>query len=144
MKHYNFSDSSINAFCLHPIFQADDLFAAYGTDVINNQKRYNLYPKDIMLALEYRNIANAYLSFRKINSLSEISLSPLEEVNQMLIADKIQNYKDFMLYHYNKHERSKELYEYFHNWFSVLKVDINEANSIIEDITNFRALKKLL
>ena len=91
MKHYNFSESSINAFCLHPIFQVDDLFATHGKDIIGDQNKYNLNPKDIMLALEYRNIANAYLSFRKINSIKEISLSPLEEVNQMLIADKIQN-----------------------------------------------------
>jgi hypothetical protein len=42
------------------------------------------------------------------------------------IADKIQNYKDFMLYHYGKHKRSNELYTYFHNWFKLLDVNINK------------------
>ena len=42
-----------------------------------------------MLAMEYRNIANACLSHRDISSASEIALSPLEEVNHMLRADKI-------------------------------------------------------
>jgi len=44
-----------------------------------------------------------------------------EEVKQMLIADRAQNYKDFMLHHCGKHERSGELYKYFNNWFELLK-----------------------
>jgi hypothetical protein len=34
----------------------------------------------------------------------------------MLIADKIQNRKDFELYHKDIHERSDELKQYFFNW----------------------------
>jgi hypothetical protein len=106
------------AFCLHPLFQNDEDFAKnYG--IIN---RMSIDPYVVMLTIEYRNIANQYLSHRKIDSLEEISLSPMEEVNEMLIADKIQNYKDFLIYHDGVHPRSNELNEYFNNWLKRLDV----------------------
>ena len=40
----------------------------------------------------------------------------------MLIADKIQNRKDFELYHLGKHERSSELEQYFKNWLERLNI----------------------
>ena len=46
----------------------------------------------------------------------------MQEVNTMLIADKIQNRKDFELYHEKTHERSIELKEYFSNWLERLGV----------------------
>ena len=75
----------------------------------------------IMLAMEYRRVANAYLSTRKIESISEIELSPLKEVQQMLIADKIQNNKDFRLYN-RDHPRYDELCQYFDNWLDRLEI----------------------
>ena len=47
----------------------------------------------------------------------------LPEVRDMLIADKIQNYKDFLFYHKGTHPRSRELEEYFKNWFGILGID---------------------
>ena len=38
------------------------------------------------------------------------------------IADKIQNRKDFELYHELTHPRSKELIQYFKNWLEKLGV----------------------
>jgi len=105
------------AFCLHPLFQADEDFSKnYG--FINK-----VDPYVAMLTMEYRNIANQYLSHRKIESIEEIALSPMDEVNNMLIADKIQNYKDFLIYHDGTHPRSDELNEYFNNWLKRLGVD---------------------
>lgn len=75
-----------------------------------------------MLATEYRWTANSYLSFHPSRPLDEIKLSPLEEVNQMLIADKIQNRKDFEMYHLGKHPSSERLQQYFSEWLERLGV----------------------
>ncbi len=72
--------------------------------------------------MEYRSVANEYLSHRTIAHVDEIRLSPLPEVNQMLIADKVQNCKDFELYHKATHPRSAELDLYFNNWLRRLGI----------------------
>lgn len=46
----------------------------------------------------------------------------------MLVADKVQNYKDFSLYHADTHPRAKELERYFQNWFCRLNIDRNGNN----------------
>lgn len=110
------SEEAIRAFCLHPMVQSDeDLKLNYPLDPIDS----NI----VLLAMEYRSVANEYLSFRKVKNLKEIRLSPLKDVNDMLIADKIQNYKDFLIYHKNKHARSKDLNYYFKMWIKKLKID---------------------
>ncbi len=110
------SEEAMKAFCLHPLFQAD-------ADLAQNQTlTRELDPYIVMLALEYRNTANAYLSQRKIEKLEDIRLSPLPEVNQMLMADKIQNCKDFMIHHHGIHPKSDELHQYFKNWFQRLGI----------------------
>lgn len=125
MTHYNASEEAKKAFCIHPIIQNDaDLKANW--QWITNE----VSPEVLGLAMEYRNIANAYLSNRTIESLHDIALSPLDEVNIMLKADKIQNYKDFLKYHLETHERSKELAHYFNNWLQKLHITS-------KDFTNF-------
>lgn len=42
------------------------------------------------------------------------------DLNDMLLADKIQNRKDFRMYHLGKHERSDELEAYFNLWIEWL------------------------
>lgn len=117
------------AYCLHPIYQNNsDLFQAY-----NDTKPNSLISLKIMiLTMEYRNIANAYLSTRHIDSIEDIQLSPLPEVNIMLLADKIQNHKDFKLYHSDTHPRAKELEEYFQNWFKRLCVSDEEYVKLVK------------
>lgn len=110
------SQSTKNAFCLHPLLQDDVSVSANYSNLCQTMSAY-----DISLAMEYRSIANAYLSQRNINSLNDIKLSPLDEVNELLIADKVQNYKDFLLYHYGTHARSNELNQYFNNWIDKLQ-----------------------
>lgn len=107
------------AYCMHPLVQAD-------ADLYNYYFEYHddVSQHVMILAMEYRNIANRYLSHRKIASIDEVKLSPLPNVNLMLCADKIQNYKDFIIYHKDTHPRSAELDEYFNNWLKVL--DIND------------------
>lgn len=108
------SEEAKRAFCIHPIVQSDE-------DLANNFHQIKgLDPVVVALAFEYRSVANEYLSHRTISTLSDIRLSPLKDVNDMLIADKIQNNKDFLLYHKATHVRSKELEQYFQNWFARL------------------------
>lgn len=109
------SEFAKRAFCIHPIFQAD-------VDLSENFQRANVVDGYVMmLVMEYRKTANAYLSKRIIQSIEEIELSPILEVNQMLYADKIQNQKDFQIYHANSHNRSQELEAYFKNWLERLE-----------------------
>lgn len=108
-----------SAYCIHPMLQTnEDLLLNY-----QNRKFKNLSPVEIITAMEYRHVANAYLSNRKIEGLQDIKLSNIDVVNNMLAADKIQNRKDFELYHKDTHPRSKELEEYFNNWLAVLGID---------------------
>jgi hypothetical protein len=108
------------AFCLHPIVQADaDLAAAFadGSTALDG-----VDARPLALAMEYRSVANAYLSTRTIAGLDDIRLSPLADVNLMLVADKVQNRKDFERHHASTHPRAAELALYFQNWLSRLGV----------------------
>lgn len=130
--------ASLNAkegYCLHPILQNDeDLAKAFQKESVLYRYPIDLY--SLSLAIEYRWIANGYLSNRSITSLSEVKLSPLKEVQQMLIADKVQNRKDFELYHKNTHPRSKELEVYFCNWLNILGISEEEYQSLISSINS--------
>jgi hypothetical protein len=103
---------TIDAYCIHPIVQSDDAF-------INslNFDFKDTPTKALLLAMEYRRVANSYLSKDKIESFVGFTTP---EIKHMLYADKVQNEKDFKLYHEGKHERSKELREYFDNWLNIL------------------------
>lgn len=108
---------AMRAYCIHPLVQADqDLLQNFGM-------LKSISGEVVALAMEYRRVANAYLSTRKIERIEEIELSPLEDVNEMLRADKVQNFKDFVLYHKGTHPRSDDLDLYFDNWFCRLKID---------------------
>lgn len=120
------TESAMKAFCLHPLIQSAD-------DLAQNWKyvKENFSAEVVGLAMEYRNIANAYLSYRTIDNISEIELSPLKEVNDMLIADKIQNYADFIIYHSKTHPKKERLDEYFKNWLKRLDISIEEYHEIV-------------
>lgn len=107
------------AYYLHPMLQSDEAL------VENLGKMGDVNYKVLILAMEYRKTANAYLSHRHVEDLRQIQLSPLLEVNQMLYADKVQNQKDFLKYHYGTHERSEELKQYFENWIIKLENHLN-------------------
>lgn len=111
----NASNIVKDAFCIHPLFQGD-------TDLVNNKGMRGLQlldPESIILAMEYRRVANSYLSH---DDVSDFVGFTCEEVRLMLIADKVQNHKDFMIAHYGSHPRSIELLQYFNNWFEILDI----------------------
>lgn len=129
MTAFNASDVAKRAFCIHPLVQNDQ-------DLTKNWEALkNTMDSEVLaLAMEYRNIANAYLSHRKIKNIDEIALSPIADVNQMLIGDKIQNYKDFLIYHYETHARSEELKKYFKNWLKKLDVEKSTFVALCESL----------
>lgn len=112
---------AMEAFCLHPLLQADpDLQTALTAD--SPFQHYRPDPAAVLLAMEYRRVANAYLSCHYQGNADPIGLSCLTEVNQMLIADKVQNRKDFELHHAGGHGNRIALAAYFKNWLNRLGV----------------------
>lgn len=107
------SDIAKRAFCLHPITQNEiDIDLSWS----------NAYS----LACEYRDVANSYLCrpendwITTIGDVHKQVPSMSKDCVDMLLADKIQNRKDFRLYHQGTHERSEELTEYFDLWIKYL------------------------
>lgn len=120
------------AFIAHPLVQLDPDLLTNHADVV----KAAAHPWVVGLAMEYRSQANAWLS-PKIDSHDGTSPTPgpLPEVRDMLIADKIQNYKDFRLHHYGKHPRSDQLDLYFHRWFDALGLNYDEVERLIRSIS---------
>lgn len=113
------SDLARRAYCLHPLFQENStLVEIFATPTVLN----GLDTRAIVLAVEYRWVANNYLSHHPSRPPQEIELSPLKDVNDMLIADKVQNYKDFLIYHLGTHAKSTRLDQYFRQWLERLGI----------------------
>lgn len=127
-------DSAKRAFCLHPLFQAD-------ADLKENYYMASFVePHALLLAMEYRSVANDFLSDKiPAHRWDDIRLSPLKEVNDMLIADKVQNFKDFLTYHHGTHERSEELFLYFDKWLTALNIPHQQYLSLCERIDTERS-----
>jgi hypothetical protein len=117
LEEMNSTVDAMLAFCLHPLIQDD-------ADLEENIAHVSIdvSPTVIALAMEYRSVANEYLP-PKVGTGQQIRLSPLEEVNDMLVADKVQNRKDFYTYHWNTHENRDALKIYFDEWLIALDVD---------------------
>lgn len=125
------SEDAQRAYCLHPMLQSDDdLYQNFHE--VDAMVRDGVRPTVLALAMEYRNTANATLSRREIRGGDDIHLSPLEEVNDMLRADKVQNRKDFLLHHARTHERREALDRYFRLWLDRLSVSEAEFASYFE------------
>ncbi|MDQ1811877.1 hypothetical protein RBA41_01030 [Massilia sp. CCM 9210] len=112
---------AMEAFCIHPLVQDDGaLLAALAPESV-----FRAHQPDaavVALAMEYRRVANAYLPHHCERADDAIELSGVDEVNQMLIADKVQNRKDFERHHLGRHARSDILQLYFANWLRRLGV----------------------
>ena len=122
-------DNTKLSYIFHPLFQSDE-------SLIDNMRVFGLMDGVVgALVMEYRSVANEYLSTRYINNIDEIRLSPIDAVNKMLIADKIQNRKDFEIYHKGTHKRSDALSIYFNNWFDRLEISEEVYNKYKDFIT---------
>jgi len=128
LKSLNCRNTVLDAFCIHPLFQEDQhLKLNYNLAEISL-----LNQQVIIFAMEYRSVANEYLSNKPILNISDIRLSPIKEVNQLLIADKVQNKKNFMKYHSQTHTRSNDLLRYFNNWLKRLGVTNEDYKNFVQ------------
>lgn len=125
LNHYNANQDTLDAYCLHPLTQADGELLIFDPSPFNQRA--------VMLAMEYRHTANAYLASKAMPK-DGIKLSPLIEVDLMLIADKVQNRKDFLLYH-REHINFTRLDEYFKEWLVALKVTDDKYEELVNLIT---------
>lgn len=120
------SKEAILAYCIHPIIQGDKEFVENIDMIAAKVEEGFIHPIVMAYALEYRKIANSYLCKPYTDRWDKDDLNHIigyihEPVRQMLIADKIQNKKDFLIYHLDTHARSEQLNKYFNNWLEYLK-----------------------
>lgn len=128
-------------YCLHPLFQNDLDLMTFGQRYAHGVHRPLAGP--VMLTMEYRWRANNWLSDKvQKGEMQAFPARPgpidfdvafhldgkpdagnLPEVRAMLIADKVQNYKDFLAHHKGTHARSDELDLYFRTWLDHLSIN---------------------
>lgn len=126
------TERSMLAYCIHPMIQNDaDLKKNYPL-IFNSCDAYS-----VALAMEYRSVANEFLS-EKVGTNQTIRTSPLFEVNDMLVADKVQNRKDFIAFHRKTHDRSKELDQYFQLWLNALEITEETYQSLCAKIDKWK------
>ena len=131
-----------SAYCLHPLLQNDRDLSNNYCQVLNS----GVDAYTIMLAMEYRSVANEYLSedvnlHMVLGMCDHIRLSPIKEVNDMLIADKVQNCKDFVTYHKGTHPRTEYLERYFDQWLRKLGVSSVEYQRYCDSIEFYKIMQ---
>lgn len=117
------TEDAAAAFCLHPLVQSEEAYRENLARLCEDDRVGNMA---LVLTLEYRRAANSYLCTEQTDAWGMDDIAKAvgtlsRDIRHMLIADKQQNYKDFMLAHYPRHPRSDQLYKYFHNWFNLLE-----------------------
>lgn len=89
---FGWDETTAEAFCVHPIFQdvSDDSHATQA------RCKSELNHRVTDLASQYAKAANAYTSKHRLLEIAAIPLPSDSAVRQMLVADKVQNKKDFV------------------------------------------------
>ena len=142
---FGWSEVLIAAYCLHPMCQSNNALLKACNYHFNFS---GIDPVAIFHAMEYRRIANNYISTMAVRLPQDIELSPVDGVNKMLVADKIQNKKDFMLYMYNKFERksykkaSEKYLNYFNIWLKRLGVSTEVYETLAQELESIEYTKK--
>lgn len=144
LKNQNIANSLfvsqvVRAYALHPLVQDDESlktnFYSLAVPVIGREA--------LMYVMEYRNRANAYLSHHDPLH-HRPDPGPLFGVEEMLIADKVQNYKDFQRYHKGTHPRSDRLDRYFKEWLAVLRVTDDQYQTWVDDLDKLNDLSTII
>jgi hypothetical protein len=127
--------SAQRAYCLHPMLQADDDLAQF----VAAGRHIDVDAYALVLSLEYRRCANAHLSMHPVETLDAVSLMPFAEIADMLIADKVQNRRDFDRHHADSHPRAAALDAYFKRWLRKLNVDEERYASLASILDRHKA-----
>jgi hypothetical protein len=152
LNHIGATVEAVKAYMLHPLVQSDfDLKRFF------NQEFYTsggpmIQPRVLLLMMEYRNQANNWLSDKVYRLMphedgfvegmvlarfdTKPTSGPLTPVKHMLIADKVQNYKDFRTHHAGTHQRAVELDLYFRTWLDALGVSMEQFYELCAVIDN--------
>lgn len=133
LNYLGAADYIKGAFCLHPLIQNPNDYIQ-NIDALATNDRVGI--SAFQSALAYRKHANAYLCKPETDDWTQTEIAAfvgplLEDVRFMLIADKVQNKKDFMLYHHGSHARSDQLLRYFDQWMEYLDFDYEVGKEII-------------
>jgi hypothetical protein len=137
LQYLNASDMVKSAWCIHPIVQSDKDF----TNELNHKMLHPADSSAILLAVEYRHIANSFLSIDleriesdEIIDMGELLLGQMysDTIKLMLIADKVQNHKDFIKQPPNTYPNADNLDRYFRLWlYDILKLTKEQHESIL-------------
>lgn len=125
------------AWCVHPIYQLDEFFNPLAAGFTGTKAPTN-DPHVVLLAMEYRVRANAFLTGH-IGSDREPHPSQVRDVNTMLIVDKIQNWDDARKHLYSKISSSeaRQLDIYFMRWLYALGVthaQQHQLEAVLDDL----------
>lgn len=120
------------AFCLHPLVQ----------DNVMTPEEISLRTKSpdvVLYTVQYAQVANAYLPKHFRSYKDKLPVIPNITVHFMLIADKVQNFKDFYRsFKNNKHLLTENSYHdlihYFHNWFLHLGISPVSYVELVVDL----------
>jgi hypothetical protein len=123
---------AMEAFCFHPMFQSDE-------ELGNNHLMIaGIDPNIVALIFEYRSVANAFnKSMVYTTKVKDIRISPIQQVNEMLVADKVQNRKDFLAHGKGKLEDSDRLDLYFQMWMDKFEITEEIFTSLCNNIDKF-------
>ena len=147
LENLHVSDVVINAFILHPFVQCVNLKGTYKDCLLTEkelEKHINIFEIEPEIAFElllYRKYVNSYLcreatdNYNINDAFEDVKgLTKYPNTVKMLIADKLQNFKDFLLYRQD-HPRKEHLNNYFTIWLNIL-ANISESTSIRNYIDN--------
>jgi hypothetical protein len=124
-------DKAKRAYCIHPLVQDDGMVDKWLPILAKEVDAHVL-----ALAMEYRNLANAYLPKHfSLQSAKGINVGVIYAVKHMLIADKVQNYKDFLLHTPNVGAVDRYI-GYFNSWFAALGFPFKSVDMVVQDLNN--------
>lgn len=112
------TDRAMRIYALHGLLQQ-----CYEQNTLRFPGLELVAPDVLIGAMEYREVANAHLAH---HDPSTLRLSQDPDVNMALVADKVQNRKDFERFHKGTHKRSDALDAYFKRWLEALNVAEDE------------------